>query len=184
MASFFRSVLKGSGTISGTISGSISGSIVAIVLLGSVVSIEAARADGASSLNDIGGAAPSDPFSSRGDNSSGIMQMIHRVMQGDGNLDRAELRASQTENVNEATSDFFTKQRERLKAAAGVNPSANPGLPGTVVPAANPTANPTAPGVSSLAPQSAVTPLVITAPIVAPVAVPPVEATSPQAPVK
>jgi hypothetical protein len=148
MASFFCSAFK--------VSGPIIGWVTTIGLLGSVVAIESARADGASSLNDIGGAAPSDPFSSRGDNNSGIMQMIHRVMQGDGNLDRAELRASQKENVNEATSDFFTKQRERLKAAASASPT--PGFPAT--------------------------PIVITAPLVTPVAVPPVEAPAPPAPAK
>lgn len=108
MASFFRSALK----------------ISAIVLLGGAFSGEVAQANDASSLQSIGTESSSDPFSSRGDSTSGMMQMIHRVMQGESNVDRAEQRASQKENVNEATSDFFTKQRDRLKATS--TPSASP----------------------------------------------------------
>ena len=105
----------------------LAGKASAIVLLGGMVFSEVARANDASSLQNIGTESSSDPFSSRGDNTSGMMQMIHRVMQGDGNIDRAEQRAAQKENLNEATSDFFTKQRDRLKAtstpsAASTNP--------------------------------------------------------------
>ena len=105
MASFFRSALKVSA-------------VSAIVLLGGILSSEVAQANDASSLQSIGTESSSDPFSSRGDSTSGMMQMIHRVMQGESNVDRAEQRASQKENLNEATSDFFTKQRDRLKAAS------------------------------------------------------------------
>ncbi len=107
MASFFHSALKAS----------------AIVLLGSTMSSEVAQANNASSLQSIGTESSSDPFSSRGDNTSSMMQMIHRVMQGDSNIDRAEQRAAQKENLNEATSDFFTKQRDRLKATSTPSPS-------------------------------------------------------------
>ncbi len=168
MVSFFRSALKVSGTISASVS--------TIVLVGSLFCTDAARANGADSLKDIGGEASSDPFSSRGDNTSGIMQMIHRVMQGDGNIDRAELRAAQKENVNEATSDFFTKQRERLKAT-GANPQ---GLP---VPTAGPGILPGPSNVNGLTPSaSTAAPLLITAPIVTPAA--PVESPAPQTPAK
>lgn len=108
MASFFRSALK----------------VSAIVLLGSVLSGKVAQANDASSLQSIGTESSSDPFSSRGDNTSGMMQMIHRVMQGESNVDQAEQRAAQKENLNEATSDFFTKQRDRLKATLS-KPSAS-----------------------------------------------------------
>ena len=99
--------------------------VSAIVLLGSILPGEVAQANDASSLQNIGTESSSDPFSSRGDNTSGMMQMIHRVMQGEGNVDRAEQRAAQKENLNEATSDFFTKQRDRLKATTS-KPSASP----------------------------------------------------------
>ena len=99
--------------------------VSAIVLLGIVLSSEVAQANDASSLQNIGTETSSDPFSSRGDNTSGMMQMIHRVMQGEGNVDRAEQRAAQKENLSEATSDIFTKQRDRLKATTS-KPSASP----------------------------------------------------------
>ena len=108
MASFLRSALK----------------ISALVLLGGVLFSKVAQASDASSLQSIGTESSSDPFSSRGDNTSSMMQMIHRVMQGDSNLDRVEQRAAQKENLNEATSDFFAKQRDRLKATS--TPSASP----------------------------------------------------------
>jgi len=102
MASFLRSALK----------------ISALVLLGGVLSSKVAQASDASSLQSIGTESSSDPFSSRGDNTSSMMQMIHRVMQGDSNLDRVEQRAAQKENLNEATSDFFAKQRDRLRTTS------------------------------------------------------------------
>ena len=64
---------------------------------------------------------------------SGMMQMIHRVMQGEGNVDRAEQRAAQKENLSEATSDFFAKQRDRLKVTTS-KPSASPAAIGTLQP--------------------------------------------------
>ncbi len=102
MASFLHSALK----------------ISALVLLGGVLFSKVAQASDASSLQSIGTESSSDPFSSRGDNTSSMMQMIHRVMQGDSNLDRVEQRAAQKENLTEATSDFFTKQRDRLRTTS------------------------------------------------------------------
>ena len=79
MASFLHSALKAS----------------AIVLLGGILSSEVAQANNASSLQSIGTESSSDPFSSRGDNTSSMMQMIHRVMQGETNVDRIEQRNKQ-----------------------------------------------------------------------------------------
>ena len=145
----------------------VSGTVATVILFGGLFSTGAAWADSASSLQDIGGANTSDPFSSRGDNSSGVMQLIHSVMQGEGNIDRAELRASQKENVSEATSDFFTKQRDRLRSALKTQPTAPGIVPNSVLGTSNLTTNPN---------------LLITAPIV-PTATT-VEVTVPQAPVK
>lgn len=77
----------------------------------------------------------SDPFSSRGDNNGAIMQLIHRAMRGDANVDRAAESAAQRENLSEAASDFFAKRSERLKknaAPAIVQPEAT--TPGTLKP--------------------------------------------------
>lgn len=69
-----------------------------------------------------------DPFSTRGDNSSAIMDLIHRAMRGDANVDRAAEAQSQRENINDATSDFFAKRNQLLKPQSA-------SLPGsTVVP--------------------------------------------------
>ncbi len=163
------SVFKRSGVVSGVVSGVLSSATLATFLLGGVFSPQVVRAEGASGLQDIGSGASSDPFSTRGDNSSGVMQLIHRVIQGEGNIDRAELRAAQKENVNEATSEFFTKQRERLKAAGtpGVsNPSAQPQAPGAI------SVGPPVSGANGLNPQGTATPLIITAPVATPVEVP------------
>jgi hypothetical protein len=58
--------------------------------------------------------ANADPFSSRGDNNGAIMQLIHRAMRGDANVDRASEAAAQRENLSEAANDFFAK-RSQLK---------------------------------------------------------------------
>lgn len=69
-----------------------------------------------------------DPFSTRGDNSSAIMNLIHRAMRGDANVDRAAEAQSQRENINDAASDFFAKRNQLLKPQSA-------SLPGsTVVP--------------------------------------------------
>jgi hypothetical protein len=156
------SVFKRLGVVSSEVSRA---ALVTLVLAG-LLSPQAARAEGASGLQDIGSGSSSDPFSTRGDNSSGVMQLIHRVMQGEGNIDRAEQRAAQQENVNEATSDFFTKQRERMKAAAtaGSNPVGAPTtLPGSISVSPSPVS-----GSSGLNPQGSASPLIITAPAVPP----------------
>ena len=108
--------------------------VSAIVLLGSVLTGEVAQANDASPLQNIGTESSSDPFSSRGDNTSGMMQMIHRVMQGEGNVDRAEQRAAQRENLSEATSDFFTKQRDRLKGTTAKPSASSSAAIGTLQP--------------------------------------------------
>jgi hypothetical protein len=160
-----------SGAVSGVVSGVLSSATLATLLLGGVFSPQAVRAEGASGLQDIGSGAASDPFSGRGDNSSGVMQLIHRVMQGEGNIDRAEQRAAQKENVNEATSDFFTKQRERLKAAGSVPGTSSipqPSTPGALS-VGTPGANTGANGLNS---EGSTSPLVITAPVTTPVTTP------------
>jgi hypothetical protein len=96
-----------------------------------------------------------DPFSSRGDNNGAIMQLIHRAMRGDANVDRAAESAAQRENLSEAASDFFAKRNQRLKKSpdvpigqpavtnapaslkpAMVNPIVQPATPASEVPSA------------------------------------------------
>ena len=59
---------------------------------------------------DLRPEANADPFSTRGDNTSAILGLIHRAMRGDSNVDRAAEAQSQRENINDATSEFFAKQ--------------------------------------------------------------------------
>lgn len=98
-------------------------------------------ANGAAALQDFNGQQSVDPFSSRGDGTSNVMQMIHRVMRGDANVDPMEVRAAQQENLSTATSDFFAKQRERLQPGNSLQNPVNSALPpsgqlGTLVPQA------------------------------------------------
>ncbi len=82
--------------------------------------------------------AKSDPFSSRGDNNGAIMQLIHRAMRGEGNIDRASEAAAQRENLSEAANDFFAK-RNQLKKAPVLPPNnlppASTNQPGSLKPA-------------------------------------------------
>lgn len=71
----------------------------------------------------------SDPFSSRGDNSGAIMQLIHRAMRGDANVDRAAELAAQRESLSDAASDFFAKREQRLKQKNQPEPT-DKNLPG------------------------------------------------------
>lgn len=74
-------------------------------------------------VGDLRPEATTDPFSTRGDNSSAIMGLIHRVMRGDGNIDRAAEAESRRENINDATSDFFAKRNQLLKPKSAALPS-------------------------------------------------------------
>ena len=108
-------------------------------LTGAIASGMPAYADGAAALQDFNGQQSVDPFSSRGDNTSNVMQMIHRVMRGESNLDPLEVRAAQRENLSTATSEFFAKQRERLQPVTSPQNPVNSALPpsgqlGTLVP--------------------------------------------------
>jgi hypothetical protein len=84
--------------------------------------------------------ANSDPFSSRGDSNGAIMQLIHRAMRGDTNVDRASEAAAQRENLSEAANDFFAKRNQLKKTpatpiGAPTNlPPATPNQPGTLKP--------------------------------------------------
>lgn len=79
--------------------------------------------------------ANSDPFSSRGDSNGTIMQMIHRAMRGDANVDRAAEAAAQRESLSEAANDFFAKRGQIKKAPA--SPMATPPSTGIVAPGSN-----------------------------------------------
>ncbi len=91
----------------------------------------------------------SDPFSSRGDNNGAIMQLIHRAMRGDANVDRAAESAAQRENLSEAASEFFAKRNQRLKKNPTlpiVQPAATTSSPGSLKPAmATPLVQPATP---------------------------------------
>ncbi len=101
--------------------------------------------------------ANSDPFSSRGDNNGAIMQMIHRAMRGDANVDRASEAAAQRENLSEAANDFFAKRNQLKKTPASplATPATNlppaainqPGAPKptTVLPIVQPVTGPVTP---------------------------------------
>ncbi len=71
---------------------------------------------------DLQPEASTDPFSTRGDNTSAIMGLIHRAMRGDANVDRAAEAQSQRENINDAASDFFTKRNQLLKSKSAALP--------------------------------------------------------------
>ncbi len=71
-----------------------------------------------------------DPFSTRGDNSKAIMDLMHRAMRGDANVDRAAEAQSQRENINDATSDFFAKRNQLLKPKSATLPGSTPGSTG------------------------------------------------------
>jgi len=73
-------------------------------------------------LGDMRPEASTDPFSTRGDNSSAIMGLIHRAMRGDANVDRAAEAQSQRENINDAASDFFAKRNQLLKSKSAALP--------------------------------------------------------------
>jgi hypothetical protein len=68
--------------------------------------------------------ANSDPFSSRGDSNGSVMQLIHRVMRGEGNVDRAAESAAQRESLSEAANEFFAKRNQLKKTPA--SPIATP----------------------------------------------------------
>ena len=77
-------------------------------------------------LGDMRPEGSTDPFSTRGDNSSAIMDLMHRAMRGDANVDRAAEAQSQRENINDATSDFFAKRNQLLKPKSAT-------LPGSII---------------------------------------------------
>ena len=93
---------------------------------------------------DLRPEANADPFSTRGDNTSAIMGLIHRAMRGDSNVDRAAEAQSQRENINDATSEFFAKRNQLLKPKSAALPGSVPSViapmpttaqpvPGTVI---------------------------------------------------
>jgi hypothetical protein len=103
--------------------------------------------------------ANSDPFSSRGDSNGAIMQLIHRAMRGDANVDRAAESAAQRENLSEAANDFFAKRNQLKKTPAtpigapAMNlPPAATNQPGSLKPTIVLPIGPVAPG--SVAPGS------------------------------
>jgi hypothetical protein len=77
-------------------------------------------------LSDMRPEGSTDPFSTRGDNSSAIMDLMHRAMRGDATVDRVAEAQSQRENINDATSDFFAKRNQLLKSKSAT-------LPGSVI---------------------------------------------------
>jgi hypothetical protein len=94
---------------------------IGLILGLSAFSHPSAKADTAQQAPLSNPEANSDPFSSRGDNNGAIMQMIHRAMRGDANVDRVAESAAQRENLSEAANDFFAKRNQRLK-----KPTASP----------------------------------------------------------
>jgi hypothetical protein len=56
-----------------------------------------------------------DPFSGRGDQSSNMMNLMQRIMQGD-RTDPATFAAAQQENMNDAMANFRAKQMQLIKA--------------------------------------------------------------------
>ncbi len=87
---------------------------------------------------DLRPEASTDPFSTRGDNSSAIMGLIHRAMRGNETMDRAAEAESQRENINDAASDFLAKRNQLLKPKSAALPGAifapNVIAPLTIVP--------------------------------------------------
>ena len=77
---------------------------------------------------DLRPEANADPFSTRGDNTSAIMGLIHRAMRGDSNVDRAAEAQSQRENINDATSEFFAKRNQLLKPKSAAVPGSVPSI--------------------------------------------------------
>jgi hypothetical protein len=73
-------------------------------------------------LGDMRPEGSTDPFSTRGDNSSAIMDLMHRAMRGDANVDRAAEAQSQRDNINDATSEFFAKRNQLLKPKSAALP--------------------------------------------------------------
>jgi hypothetical protein len=106
--------------------------------------------------------ANSDPFSSRGDSNGSVMQLIHRVMRGEGNVDRAAESAAQRESLSEAANEFFAKRNQLKKTPATPTtnlPPAATSQPGSKPTTVLPIVAPVTPG--SVAPSS-VTPSSVT----------------------
>ncbi len=126
-----------------------------VLLLGLSLPAQAQSSESSAPLSSP--EANSDPFSSRGDNNGAIMQLIHRAMRGEGNVDRASEAAAQRESLAEAANDFFAKRNQSKKTAPApattLSPT-NPNQPGSLKPA---TILPIAPVAPSTAP-SPVTP--------------------------
>lgn len=56
-----------------------------------------------------------DPFSGRGDASSSMMNLMHRLMQGE-RTDAATFNANQRDNMNDAMASFRAKQMQLIRA--------------------------------------------------------------------
>lgn len=130
--------------------------------------------------------ANSDPFSSRGDSNGAIMQMIHRAMRGDANVDRASEAAAQRENLSEAANDFFAKRNQLKKmpvaplakpSGTGIATPTNPAAPSqsgslkpaTVLPIAQPVTAPLSGSVTSGSEVPSAEPLTVPQPVSQPV---------------
>ena len=102
------------------------GAIVAaagLVALGLVSSVSAQAVNNSQPLSGSGfgnSDGSSDPFSSRGDQSSGVMGLIHRAMQGQ-TKGADEFRAEQDESLDSAAAQFRARQQELLKQNAGTS---------------------------------------------------------------
>jgi hypothetical protein len=93
-----------------------------------------------------------DPFSGRGDQSSNMMNLMQRIMQGD-RTDPATFAAAQQENMNDAMANFRAKQMQLIKAK---QLQAQPGQTAVVAPIAVPGAQPVVqPGALLLTPAPA-----------------------------
>ena len=122
---------------------------LALVPMSSAIADEPAQAP-ILPTGDLRPEASADPFSTRGDNTSAIMGLIHRTMRGDSNVDRAAEAQSQRENINDATSEFFAKRNQLLKPKSAILPGS---VPSVIAPMPTATAQP-APGTNVIVPDN------------------------------
>lgn len=100
---------------------------VTSVVLGVAPNVLAQMTPTADPLKDIQNSeAGNDPFSNRGGNAtSGMMDLIHRAMQGQSKSSE-EYSAEQRENLDSAASEFRRLQQERLRQTPSTTPAVTP----------------------------------------------------------
>lgn len=93
---------------------------VGLVTLGFVSSVSAQTAANGQPLGAFPNAESNpDPFSNRGDQSSGVMSLIHRALQGQSK-GAEEFNAEQQESLDSAAAQFRAKQQELLRSNSAV----------------------------------------------------------------